>query len=150
MTFHLKPFPELTLSELYDLMQLRAEVFVVEQNCAYQDLDGKDKEALHLCGYFHGELVAYARLLAPGVSYKECAIGRVVVSPRYRGKSFGIELMKRAMEECQKKFKTEVIIISAQKYLEKFYTGLGFISEGDTYLEDDIPHVKMRHLAKES
>jgi ElaA protein len=146
MEFRLKTFDQLSTNELYDLMQLRAEVFVVEQTCAYQDLDGKDKEALHLCGYVNHELVSYARLLAPGISYKECAIGRVVVSPKHRGRSFGIELMKHAKEECLKNFKTNIIIVSAQKYLEKFYTDLGFVTEGEGYLEDDIPHVKMRFI----
>lgn len=145
MQFKLKKFDELNVLELYNLLQLRNEVFVVEQTCAYQDLDGKDQEALHLSGFINDQLCAYARILKPGVSYKEAAIGRVVVSPAHRGKSLGIELMKRAIEACSKSFDTDVIVISAQKYLEKFYTDLGFVTESDVYLEDDIPHIKMRY-----
>jgi ElaA protein len=142
--FKLRSFKELNTNELYDILQLRNEVFVVEQKCAYQDLDGKDDEALHLMGFVGTELVAYARLLKPGVSYKEVAIGRVVVSSKHRGKNFGVELMEEALRDCMREFKTGVILVSAQKYLEKFYNGLGFITESDTYLEDDIPHIKMR------
>lgn len=143
MEFRLKTFDELSVQELYDLLQLRNEVFVVEQNCPYLDLDGKDEEALHLMGFVNGKLAAYARLLKPGISYGDAAIGRVVVSPAYRGKSYGIELMKYAMRDCRNRFNTSVIIISAQKYLEKFYTDLGFVTKSDVYLEDNIPHVKM-------
>lgn len=144
MKYHLRKFSELSTSELYDLLQLRSEVFVVEQKCAYQDLDGKDKEALHLIGKINEDTVAYARLFAPGISYKEAAIGRVVVSEKARGKEYGKELMKKAIECISTEYNTDEIIISAQKYLEKFYTELGFLSEGDPYPEDDIPHIKMR------
>jgi len=144
MNFTLKKFSELSTSELYDLLQLRSEVFVVEQKCAYQDLDGKDKDALHLIAKINEETVAYARLFAPGISHKEAAIGRVVVSGKTRGKEYGKELMKKAIELIFKEFNTDEIIISAQKYLEKFYTQLGFVSEGEPYPEDDIPHIKMR------
>lgn len=144
MNYHLKKFSELSTTELYDLLQLRSEVFVVEQKCAYQDLDGKDKEALHLLGKINDETVAYARLFAPGISHKEASIGRVVVSPKVRGKEYGKELMRKSIECIFKEFETNEIIISAQKYLEKFYTELGFVSEGDPYPEDDIPHIKMR------
>jgi ElaA protein len=120
----------------------------VEQNCPYQDADGKDQEALHLMGLKGKELVAYARLLKPGISYKESAIGRVVVSPKHRGKKYGIELMEQAIRNCILTFNASEIIVSAQKYLEKFYTDLGFLTESDTYLEDDIPHIKMRYKKK--
>ncbi len=144
MQFVLKTFNDLTTKELYNLMQLRNEVFIVEQNCPYQDLDRKDDDALHVMGFVNSELAAYARLLKPGMAYKEAAIGRVVVSKKHRGKNFGVALMKKAIEDSVKSFNTNVIIVSAQKYLEKFYTDLGFVSEGDGYLEDDIPHIKMR------
>jgi ElaA protein len=145
MIFKLRKFKELATNELYDILQLRNEVFVVEQKCAYQDLDGKDDEALHLMGFVGTELVSYARLLKPGVSYKEVAIGRVVVSGKHRGKNFGVQLMEEALRDCLREFKTNVIVVSAQKYLEKFYNELGFVTESETYLEDDIPHIKMRY-----
>jgi ElaA protein len=144
MEFTLKTFTELSVKELYEIMQLRNEVFIVEQNCAYQDLDGKDPDTLHLMGKVNGELAAYARLLKPGMSYKEAAIGRVVVSQKYRGRNFGVDLMQQAITDCLSKFNTKEIIVSAQQYLEKFYTDLGFVTESDMYLEDDIPHIKMR------
>lgn len=148
MEFKLTSFNNFTLKELYAVMQLRNEVFIVEQNCAYQDLDGKDNEALHLTGFNNLELICYARLLKPGALYKEAAIGRVVVSAKYRGKNYGLDLMNHAIEDCLNNFHTREIIISAQKYLEKFYTGLGFVSESEVYLEDDIPHIKMRFTSK--
>lgn len=148
MQFKLSTFEQLSNKELYAIMQLRSEVFVVEQNCAYQDLDGKDIDTLHLSAWENDEIIAYARILKPGLSYKESAIGRVVVSPKHRGKGYGIELMNKAINVCLNEFNTNVIIISAQKYLEKFYTDLGFVSEGEGYLEDDIPHIKMRFIKK--
>lgn len=144
MNFTLKRFTELSTTELYELLQLRSEVFVVEQKCAYQDLDGKDKDALHLIGKINDETLTYARLFAPGISYKEAAIGRVIVSEKVRGNEYGKELMNKAIEMICEEFKTDEIIISAQKYLERFYTELGFVAEGDPYPEDDIPHIKMR------
>jgi len=144
MEFKLKAFQELSVNELYAILQLRSEVFVVEQNCPYQDLDGKDHEALHLMGFDETGLIAYARLLKPGMSYKEAAIGRVVVAPGKRGKNSGRELMIQAIEQCSNAFGTDTIIISAQQYLEKFYSSLGFVTESNVYLEDDIPHIKMR------
>ncbi|MCW3075795.1 MAG: elaA [Bacteroidetes bacterium] len=144
MEFKLKSFHELSVKELYDILQLRNEVFIVEQDCAYQDLDGYDHDALHLIGRTDAGLISYARLLKPGMTYIEAAIGRVVVASDQRGTKRGNELMKKAMEECCKQFSTNIIIISAQKYLETFYTNLGFVTESETYLEDNIPHIKMR------
>ncbi len=146
MIFKLKRFDELTSGELYAILQLRNEVFIVEQNCPYQDLDGADQDALHLLGTSDSGIISYARLLKPGTAYPEAAIGRVVVSIDLRGNSRGRDLMKRAMEECGKNFQSHVIIISAQKYLENFYASLGFVTEGDVYLEDNIPHIKMRWI----
>lgn len=148
MRFYLKPFDKLTVNELYDAIQLRCEIFVIEQNCNYQDLDDKDKQALHLLGYAGKTLVAYARLLAPSISYKEASIGRVVVKKNKRGKDLGKQLMQEAITHTQKNFKVNNIVISAQCYLEKFYCDFGFLSEGDSYLEDDIPHIKMRLISQ--
>jgi ElaA protein len=144
MEFKLKPFEELSVKELYNILQLRSEVFIVEQNCPYQDLDGLDQDSLHLMGVSDSGLIAYARLLKPGMSYENAAIGRVVVSPDQRGSGHARTLMLKAMEECCKIFQTHVIVISAQQYLEKFYSSLGFVTQSDVYLEDNIPHVKMK------
>ena len=125
---------------------MRNAVFVVEQNCAYQDVDDKDQEAIHLLMLSDDHVLAgYCRILPPGVSYKEPAIGRVVVSENFRGTKSGKLLMKQSINETLKLFKDQSIVISAQLYLLKFYTGLGFIAEGEAYDEDEIPHVKMRY-----
>ncbi len=145
MQFKFKPYQQLTVDELYDSLQLRSAIFVVEQKCIYQDMDDKDRKAWHLLGYEKGKLVAYARILEPGISYKQASIGRVVVDSNQRGKSFGKELMNEAIKRTSDLFKTNEIVISAQYYLHKFYTELGFIAEGEIYPEDDIPHVKMRY-----
>jgi ElaA protein len=144
ITFQIKTFNQLSTTELYAILQLRAEVFVVEQNCPYPDPDGKDEEALHLMGFEGTELTAYARLLKPGANYMEASIGRVVVGAKHRGKNYGRALMQQAITYTLKEFNTNVIIISAQQYLEKFYKDLGFVTESAMYLEDDIPHIKMR------
>jgi ElaA protein len=146
MQFKLKSFKELSVEELYEALKLRCAIFVIEQNCNYQDMDDKDQESFHLLGYEDEKLVAYARILPPGVSYKEVSIGRVVVDKTFRGRRSGKELMVKAIEAAREKFKTSEIVISAQCYLEKFYSDLGFKSEGESYLEDDIPHIKMRLL----
>jgi ElaA protein len=145
MRIKLSTFKSLSAEELYDILKLRSAIFVVEQNCVYQDMDDKDKTALHVIGYKENELVAYARLLPKGVSYKEASIGRVAVSQGQRGKKEGRALMEEAIRHTLKEFNTNEIVISAQLYLEKFYTDLGFIKESDIYLEDDIPHIKMRY-----
>ena len=138
-----KHFCDLSATELYDILSLRNKVFVVEQNCVYDDTDKKDLDAWHLCGYVNEELAAYARILSPGVSYKEASIGRVITNPNHRGKGLGIELMNMAIQETLHQFKVTQIRISAQKYLLKFYGNLGFESTGKEYLEDNIPHVEM-------
>jgi len=138
-----KPFSVLTTTELYAILQLRNEVFVVEQNCAYQDVDNKDKKAIHLMAWHNEELVAYTRLLPQGISFEEASIGRVVSSPRYRGLGIGITLLEKSIELTLKSYATNTIRIGAQLYLEKFYQGFGFVSQGETFLEDDIPHVEM-------
>ena len=142
-----KSFSELTNLELYKLIQLRNEVFVVEQNCVYQDADGKDLESTHLLGYRGTELAAYVRILPPSISYEGfCSIGRVVVSPNHRRNDFGKAVMNKAIEICKNNFK-ENIKISAQCYLETFYTELGFKVVSEEYLEDDIPHYAMIYQA---
>lgn len=139
-----KTFDELDTDQLYRILRLRAEVFIVEQKCYYQDLDDKDRNAWHLMAWDGTELVAYARLLPKGVSYDEAAsIGRVVTHIGYRGIALGRELMNRAIDLCGEYWPGEDIKISAQSYLEKFYSELGFVQCGEGYLEDDIPHIPM-------
>ena len=138
-----KKFDELSVAELYAIMQLRNEVFVVEQNCPYQDADGKDEMSCHLCGWQEGELVAYCRIIPPGISYDEASIGRVVTSPAHRKSGIGRELMQIGIVKTYSLFSTDRIQIGAQHYLEKFYNSLGFTAVGDPYLEDGIPHLHM-------
>ena len=142
-------FNELDVVELYAILQLRNEVFVVEQNCVYQDTDNKDALSYHLSGWDGNTLVAYCRILPPGISYPEASIGRVVASPAYRNTGCGRELMKEAIIRTQAQFDCNAIKISAQLYLKKFYEKLGFIQVSETYLEDNIPHIEMI-LSKEN
>jgi ElaA protein len=144
LTYRLKTFDQLSKQELYDIMALRQEVFIVEQDCPYLDADGKDIPAHHLMGYKGAELLCYTRLLDKGISYeKYSSIGRVVNSPKIRGKGEGLPLMIKSIEACKKLFPSTDIKISAQCYLQGFYEKLGFVSNGDFYLEDDIPHMGM-------
>ncbi len=144
MNWTTKPFDQLTVHELYGILQLRAKVFVVEQNCPYQDMDDIDKQSWHLFGIADGKTIAYARLIPQHINYPEASIGRVVTDPLVRGKSIGKELMIEAMSKCDQLFNTKKITISAQSYLKKFYNELGFKETGDEYLEDNIPHMKMK------
>jgi ElaA protein len=139
----LKHFDDLTPSELYAVLRLRSEVFVVEQNCVYLDQDGKDPLCYHLLGWTGTLLAAYVRLLPPGLSYSEPSIGRVVTSPSYRGKGGGRALMEKALEQLYLLYGTVPVRIGAQQYLQAFYSSLGFEAFGDMYLEDNIPHVEM-------
>lgn len=143
LEFEIKPFNELSLSELYQVLQLRSEVFVVEQNCVYQDIDGKDEKALHVLGYFDDKIVACCRLFKPGYYFDNASIGRVVISPQYRDRKWGHDLMSTAIFGVKENYNTEIITISAQLYLKKFYEAHGFIQHGGQYLEDGIPHIKM-------
>lgn len=145
ITFFTKPFAQLSTTELYQVLKLRTEVFVVEQNCVYMDMDDKDYQCLHVLGYHDDKLAAYTRLVPPGISYPEASIGRVVTSPLFRKHGYGKELMKYSISETLQFYDTSVIVISAQEYLLHFYTGLGFAAEGTNYLEDNIPHIKMRY-----
>ncbi len=150
IAFSSKTFQELTTQELYQILALRAEVFVVEQNCPYQDVDGKDLNSLHVLGYLDKQLVAYARVLAQGISYKEYAsIGRVVTAPSVRGKNHGGVLIDFSINVCNKNFPGQAVKISAQAHLEKFYNQHGFKATGESYLEDDIPHIGMLLKKKE-
>jgi ElaA protein len=139
----LKPFAELTPYELYSILQLRNEVFIVEQNCPYQDMDNKDLKSWHLMGIEENKLMAYSRLLAPGISYSESSIGRVVSSPSTRKTGMGKKLMQESIEQIENLFHTNIIRIGAQLYLRKFYESFGFIKDSDIYLEDNIPHILM-------
>ena len=141
-----KSFKELTTTELYDLLQLRSEIFVVEQDCVYLDLDGKDQNALHVLGYKNGELVAYTRLFGPKDYFEEASIGRVVVRASERKHKYGYDIMKASIEAVKSNYKTQEIRISAQTYLKKFYNNLGFKEVGEGYLEDGIPHINMLYL----
>ena len=145
--FKIKRFNELSLQEMYQMLRLRSEVFVVEQNCVYQDIDGKDEKALHLLGTYKGSVTAYARLFAPGDYFDNSSIGRVVISVQYRDRKWGHVLMAAAIKGIEEHFSTGVITISAQLYLKKFYESHGFIQEGETYLEDGIPHIQMNRQA---
>lgn len=136
-------FAELNTDKLYQLLALRTQVFVVEQNCPYQDMDGLDQQAWHLCGVQGTELVAYLRLLAPGVKYSEPAIGRVIISAGQRSGGLGRELMEQGIQATERYYPGKGIRLSAQSHLQDFYSGLGFQAEGEEYLEDNIPHVEM-------
>lgn len=144
MIWKIKSFEALTVSELYAILHLRSEVFVVEQNCVYQDLDYADPKALHLMGTDEdGQLLAYTRIFGPGIKFTEASIGRVVTSPLARGTGAGRALMERSIAELQQHFGMIPIRIGAQQYLQRFYTSLGFVQTSDTYMEDGIPHIEM-------
>jgi len=143
MKIHIKTFNELNTTELYNLLQLRSEVFVVEQDCVYQDIDYKDQNALHVLGYIDDKLVAYTRVFGPNDYFKLSSIGRVIVRKEYRNSNYGKDIMKASINMIERKFEEKSIKISAQVYLKKFYNNLGFIEIGNTYLEDGIPHTAM-------
>ena len=143
MTIEIKAFNELTLNSLYEVLQLRAEVFVVEQNCPYQDVDGKDQKAMHILGYHKEQLVAYTRVFEPGYYFDNASIGRVVVKENVRQYGFGKDIMKASIAFIEDTLDLSTIELSAQTYLKKFYNDLGFQEIGEGYLEDDIPHIRM-------
>ena len=138
-----KTFKELTTQELYDILQLRSEVFVVEQDCVYQDLDGKDQKALHVIGYKENKIVAYTRIFNPGFYFEEASIGRVVVAENQRQHKYGYDIMRASIDAVKEHYNETTIKISAQCYLKKFYTNLGFNEIDEEYLEDGIPHIAM-------
>ncbi|MDX6745529.1 GNAT family N-acetyltransferase [Polaribacter sp. PL03] len=143
MDFKIKSFKELSTDELYAILQLRSEVFVVEQDCVYQDVDFKDQKSLHIFGYKNDKIVAYTRIFKPGDYFDNASIGRVVVASKERKYGYGHDLIKASLEGIKNYFKVDKITISAQKYLKKFYESHNFIQIGEEYLEDGIPHIRM-------
>jgi len=147
LTWQCSPFDELSTKVLYAILKARQEVFVVEQNCPFLDADDLDQHCLHLLGWqvqgSNNALAAYARLVPPGVKYGEPSIGRVITSPEFRGQGLGKELMLRAVQAMDELYSGLAIRIGAQQYLERFYSGFGFVTVSPTYIEDGIPHVEM-------
>lgn len=143
VVWSIKTFSELSASELYKILKARVDVFVVEQNCPYPDLDGYDERALHLWAEENGQVLAYCRIFDRGIKFPECSIGRVLTTENARGKNIGRQLMKYAVETIENRFRTGEIRISAQDYLLKFYAEFGFEDTGKKYQEDDIPHTEM-------
>ena len=144
MHWIVKTFEELTTTELYALLRLRSEIFVVEQECVFLDMDNADQQAVHVMGYdAEQELVAYTRLFRPGIKYDMASIGRVVTSKKARGTGVGRELMEQSIAALEARFGKGPIKIGAQQYLQKFYTSLGFVQSSEMYLEDNIPHIEM-------
>jgi ElaA protein len=138
-----KTFKELNTQELYNILQLRSEVFVVEQDCVYQDLDGKDEKALHIIGFKKNKVVAYTRVFKPGDYFEYASIGRVVVDQNEREHKYGYDIMNASVEAIKVRYNETKIKISAQTYLKRFYNNLDFFEVGEEYLEDGIPHVGM-------
>ena len=143
MDFYVKSFEELTTTELYDFLQLRSDVFVVEQACVFLDLDNRDKEALHIIGKKNDKIVAYTRIFKPEEYYDEASIGRVVVKKEERKYGYGHELMQFSIKTIEDTFKVDTIKIGAQLYLKSFYESHGFNQVGEQYLEDGIIHIYM-------
>ncbi len=150
LTWITLPFTQLTTLQLYELMRLRVDVFVVEQTCPYPELDGKDTldGVYHLLGYQGDELVACARLLPAGTTYDNVSIGRVVTKQSARGGGLGHKLLQQALAQCEALWPKQTIDIGAQEHLIQFYASHGFTVISDSYLEDGIPHVDMRRAAE--
>ena len=146
LQFKIKRFNELSASELYQLLQLRSEVFVMEQNCVYQDIDGKDEKALHLLGKIDNKVVAYSRIFKAKDYFDNASIGRVAIAEKFRAQKWGHQLMQEAISGIENNFGIQSITISAQLYLKKFYETHGFVQIGETYLEDGIPHIEMLRI----
>lgn len=143
MNIIIKKFYELNLNELYSVLQLRSEVFVVEQDCVYQDIDGKDQKALHVLGYDGNQLVAYTRCFDKEIYFEEASIGRVIVKENYRKYGFGHQILEASVKAINDFYHTSTIKLSAQQYLIDFYKFHGFKTFGEGYLEDGIPHIAM-------
>ena len=143
MKIVVKTFKELSVEEIYQILRIRSEVFVIEQKCIYQDIDGKDEKAIHMMGKKNKEIIAYTRILDRGEYYDLPSISRVVVTKKNRGKERGKRIMEESIKYINKILKEKIIVLAAQKHLENFYRELGFIPEGKEYLEDEIPHQKM-------
>jgi len=142
--FEIKRFKELSAYEIYAILRLRSEIFVVEQNCVYQDIDNKDQKAFHVIGTLNDAVVAYARLFNAGDYFVNASIGRVVIDQKYRDQKWGHLLMQTAINGVERHFDTIKITISAQSYLKSFYESHGFVQTSEMYLEDDIPHIEMK------
>jgi ElaA protein len=138
-----KPFEQLTPLELYSVLQLRNEVFVVEQNCVFQDADDKDQISNHHMGFYQGKLVAYTRLVPAGAAYEQASIGRVVTSPAVRKEGAGKQLMQQSIQALYRLWGEQPIKIGAQLYLQRFYESFGFKKISEIYLEDGIEHIYM-------
>ena len=143
LNIEIKTFNELSTQELYAILQLRSEVFVVEQDCVYLDIDGKDQKALHILGYKDEKLVAYTRIFKAGYYFEETSIGRVLVRFNERKFKYGYTIMEASIAAIKTHYNETLIRISAQSYLRKFYNNLGFKEVGEEYLEDGIPHINM-------
>lgn len=143
MEIRIKEFRELSLEELYQVLKLRSEVFVVEQDCVYQDIDGKDQKALHVLGVKNNKIIAYTRCFDREIYFSEAAIGRVVVEKSQRKHGYGHQIMKASIAAIKERYDTQAIKLSAQQYLIKFYESHGFCTTGTGYLEDGIPHIAM-------
>lgn len=139
----IKSFEEITTSELYEIIRARVDVFVVEQDCPYPDLDGYDQQAVHIWAEQDQDVLAYCRIFNNGIKYPETSIGRVLTTEKARGKSLGKQLIQYAVETIENRFHTSEVRISAQDYLLRFYSGFGFVDTGKKYLEDNIPHTEM-------
>ncbi len=143
MKIIIKTFQEFSVEELYELLALRSEVFVVEQDCVYQDIDGKDLKAIHVLGYKDEQLVAYTRCFDKGYYFDQASIGRVIVKQGHRKYGYGHVIMEASIKEIEERFNTSNIKISAQQYLIQFYESHQFKQVGEGYLEDGIPHIAM-------
>ena len=139
----IKTYAKLTKEELYQILQLRSEVFVVEQDCVYQDIDYKDQKAIHVLGFKKDKIVAYTRVFKPGDYFSEASIGRVVVAENERRFKYGYDIMEASIKAILENYNETIIKISAQTYLKKFYNNLGFKQIEEEYLEDGIPHIAM-------
>ena len=148
LNIQVKIYDELSINEMYGLLQLRSEVFVVEQDCVYQDIDDKDQKAIHVLGFKNNKIVAYTRIFKPGDYFKEASIGRVVVSEKERKFKYGYDIMEASIKAILESYNETTIKISAQTYLTKFYNNLGFNQIGEEYLEDGIPHIVMLKKTK--
>ncbi len=143
IVWKIKPFSKLSTEELYQILKIRQEVFIVEQTCYYLDADGYDQQAVHIWAEKEGEILAYSRVFEPGIKYKEASIGRVLTNPNYRKNKLGKILIRFSINTIEARFRTQSIRISAQDYLLHFYSEFGFQDTGKKYLEDDIPHTEM-------
>lgn len=143
MDWYIKTFQELTNDELYNLMKLRVDIFVVEQECPYPELDNYDQQSIHYFLKIDGEMAANVRILPPNTKFAEASIGRVAVAEKYRGKGYGQQIMQKAIQYVAREWNETQIKIEAQEHLKKFYSALGFQQISESYLDDGIPHIDM-------